>query len=158
MDENFTEKQVMLFIKNKVEVKLSEIMVEFNKSTYLTRSILSKPLILKQLKEERIKGDSIITFVGAEKHIQNKKERNDSITINPLDKKESVVDTSKMLGIPNESKYFQVTGIGTLSPKLISQLFSENILVIDVEKLIKKMNASTLKIHNDKISFDLVAD
>ena len=195
MDENFTEKQVMIFIKNKGEVKLSEIMVEFGKSNYLTRSMLSKPLVLNQLKEERIRGDSIIKFVEKKSKIIN-----DSVTINPLDKSDPILgippnteninteisdnesktgddstiidtskifnvpnesknfhaDTSRMLNVPNESKYFHVAGIGTLSQELLSQLFSEGILVMDVEKLVKKMNVETLKIHNDKISFDLV--
>lgn len=153
MDEEFTEKQVLLFIKNKGTVKLSEIMAEYGKSNYLARSMISRPLVLNLLKEERIKGDSIITFVEPKPKIIN-----DSVTINPLDKKESVVDTSRMLGEFKPSTYFPISGIGTLSPKLISRLFSEGIITVDVEKLIKKMNTSTLKIHNDKILFDLAVE
>lgn len=165
IEEEFTEKQVLIFIKNKGTVKLSEIMAEYGKSNYMTRSIISKPLILNTLKEERIKGDSIITFVGAGDGSKKKDIVQDEVipvidskVVNIVSKKELIIDTSKMCPVPKQSKYFHVTGIGTLSPELLSQLFSENILVIDVEKLIKKMNTSTLKIQNDKISFDLVDD
>ena len=158
--------KIVNWVKINGRVTLEDIQEQFEQNKEDSRSLISRPIADGILKEKFLKtnGTSRISYVKRYVPVSKRKKETvekvndveDSVTINPLEiKKPFVADTSKMLEVPNKSKYFHVTGIGTLSPELLSQLFSEGILVMDVEKLIKKMNVDTLKIHNDKISFDL---
>jgi len=142
------EKKALKHISENGKATLNDICILIRRSKNTTRALLSKYVHNKTIFMRKLSGTNEIYS---------------STPFEELPKEEPKVEASMLKDLvlpekstePQDDKYVRIEGIGTISEKKLSELFSEGILTVDIDKILKKINTGNVAFEKDKLVFEV---